>query len=240
MKILAFSICLFLLCAPSVSKSKTSITYNTTVNSKKLYAAPAVEGWFFRAVSGYPAAISFEPVVLFKNGEYFEVGDEPLENLNVVTSKKSRPVAWGTWKKTGATYWLTNNKGKSYDYKLGEGNWFPAYAYTGAVKLKPAYEKTSGGNYGNGVNALTINKITFTDASHFTEGSNGGISTPAASAWKKTGASGTYRIYSHTIELTYANGKIVKKPFALGAAGSPPHAVSTIIFIGGDAYTDTE
>lgn len=39
------------------------------INSVKTKSAtPAVEGWYFRAISGYPAAINFEPVVLFKNG----------------------------------------------------------------------------------------------------------------------------------------------------------------------------
>ena len=203
-------------------------------------AAPAVEGWYFRAVSGYPAAISFEPVVLFKNGEYLEVGDEPLELLNVAASKSGRPRAWGKWRKSGATFFLTDNKGHVADYQLGSGNWFPAYPYSGAVKLKKAYEKTSGGNYGNGTSALVINKINFIDATHFSEGSDGGIMSPNASSWKKTANAGTYRIYANTLELSYANNKVVKKSFALGASGSPAKPTNTIIFIGGDAYTDTE
>ncbi len=207
---------------------------------EKTFAPPAVEGWFFRAVSGYPAAISFEPVVLFKNGEYFEVGDEPIETLDVQAAKRGRPKAWGTWKKTGGTFYLTNNQGKAYDYKLGEGNWFPAYAYSSAIKLKKAYEKVSGGNYGNGTNALFIDKITFLDATHFTRGANGGISTGNAAAWKKSGSGGTYRIYGNTIELNFGNGKIVKKSFAFGAEGASAKPTNTMIFIGGDAYTDTE
>jgi hypothetical protein len=205
-----------------------------------VHEAPAIAGWYFRAVSGYPAAISFEPVVLFKNGEYYEVGDEPLELLNVAESKGKRPKAWGKWRKTGKTFYLTNSQNKTYDYELGSGNWFPAYAYTGAVKLKPAYEKTSGGNYGNGVNALSITKINFIDATHFSQGSNGGITTANAAAWKKTADAGTYKMYGNTIVLTFNSGKTVKKSFALGATGSPARATNTIIFIGGDAYTDTE
>jgi hypothetical protein len=204
------------------------------------HSAPTVEGWYFRAVSGYPAAIAFEPVVLFKNGEYFDIGDEPLEALDVAASKSSRPRAWGKWRKEGATFLLTDSKGHTADYKLGAGNWFPAYPYTGAIKLKKAYEKTSGGDYGNGASALIINKINFLDAAHFSEGSNGGVMTPNASGWKKTANAGTYRIYANTLELTYANNKVVKKSFALGASGSAAHPTNTIIFIGGDAFTDTE
>ncbi|MCQ6958200.1 hypothetical protein [Mucilaginibacter aquariorum] len=232
----------FLLAAIFISLSVTSFSVqakNGLVKHKTNYAAPAVAGWYFRAVSGYPAAISFEPVVLFKNGEYFEVGDEPLELLNVQASKSSRPLAWGKWRKTGSTFYLTNNKGKTYDYQLNSGNWFPAYAYSPAIKLKQAYEKVSGGDYGNGTNALVIKKLTFVDATHFTEGANGGITTASAKAWKKTSNAGTYRIYGNTIELTYGN-KVVKKSFAIGAEGSPAHPSSSIIFIGGDAFTDTE
>ena len=65
----------FLLAAIFISLSVTSFSVqakNGLVKHKTNYAAPAVAGWYFRAVSGYPAAISFEPVVLFKNGEYFD------------------------------------------------------------------------------------------------------------------------------------------------------------------------
>ncbi|WP_345954520.1 hypothetical protein [Mucilaginibacter sp. PAMB04168] len=216
------------------------VTLCTNLLANTTYAAPAVEGWYFRAISGYPAAISFEPVVLFKNGEYFEIADEPLETLNVAASKSKQPAAWGTWKKSGATFLLTNSKGKTYDYKLGAGNWFPAYAYTGSLKLKPAYEKASGGNYGNGVNALTISTISFTDATHFTWGKNGGISAPNASAWKKSASAGTYKITGHTITFTFTDGKVLKTSFALGAKGSPARPDNGLIFIGGYPYTDTE
>jgi hypothetical protein len=223
-----------------VGSSVFSLASTPSIYIESKYAALAVEGWYFRAVSGYPAAVSFEPVVLFKNGEYFDIGDETVETLDAAASKTKRPLAWGTWKKTGDTFWLTDSKGKSHDYKLGSGNWFPAYAYTGAVKLKTSYEKVSGGDYGNGVNALHISKINFIDATHFTEGSNSGISTPAAQAWKKTADAGTYKITAHTITLTYNDGKVVKRSFALGASGKPAKPTNTMIFIGGDAYTDTE
>ncbi len=214
--------------------------FPTVITNVKSTAAPAVEGWYFRAVSGYPAAISFEPVVLFKNGEYFDVGDEALEQLDVAKSKQERPRAWGKWKKTGDTFYLTNSKQHTSDYKLGKGNWFPAYAYTPSVPLKKMYHKASGGDYGNGTVALTISKINFVDATHYTLGSNTGISTQAAKAWNKKSSGGTYKIYGHTIELTNSNGEVIKKPFALGAKGSPAHATSDIIFIGGDAYTDVD
>jgi len=212
----------------------------TTVVPSAVAAVPAVEGWYFRAVSGYPAAIDFEPVVLFKNGEYYEIDEEPLETLNVAQSKSKRPIAWGTWRKQGATFYLTNSKKQSSDYRLGSGNWFPAYAYTGAVKLKTGYQKVSGGNYGNGANALAVSKINFPDATHFTEGVNAGISTPNATASRTRAANGSYKLRGNMLELTYSDGRIVKKSFAFGAKGFPARPTADMVFIGGEAYTDTE
>ena len=203
-------------------------------------APPPVEGWFFRAISGYPAAIDFEPVVLFQGGVYCEVGDESIERLNVAQAKSKQPTAWGTWQKTGSTFRLTDSKHKTHDYQLGSGNWFPAFAYTGAVKLKPAYEKTSGGDYGAGTSALAISRINFIDATHFTQGLNAGISMTNAVAGKKTSSAGTYKLQGHTLELTYTTGQVVKKSFALGATGTPARATNTLVFIGGDAYTDAD
>ncbi|MBO0357870.1 hypothetical protein J0X19_07930 [Hymenobacter sp. BT186] len=226
--------------APASLHFPEATTPTAALPNRAPLAAPAVQGWFFRAVSGYPAAIAFEPVVLFENGEYYEVGEEPLESLNVPQSKSKRPMAWGTWQLKGQTYLLTNYKKQLSDYQLGSGNWFPAYAYTGAVKLKKGYEKVSGGNYGNGTNALSISKINFPDATHFTEGFNAGISTPNAAAGRTRNANGTYKLHGNTLELTYSDGRVVKKSFALGAKGAPARPTADIIFIGGDAYTDTE
>ncbi|MFD1257233.1 hypothetical protein ACFQ3S_10525 [Mucilaginibacter terrae] len=220
--------------------TSVSLSYGKAGSSNHIVVAPAVAGWYFRAISGYPAAITFELVVLFKNGEYYEIGEDPLETINLATAKSKYPKAWGTWKKQGATFYLTNYKSESNDYKLGEGNWFPAYAYTPAIKLKRVYERASGGDYGNGTSALTISKIAFVDATRFTEGMNAGISTSNAAAGKRTSANGTYKITGNMITLTYNDGKVVKKSFALGASGSPAKPTNTMIFIGGQPYTDED
>ncbi len=204
-------------------------------------AVPAGSGaaagaqWFFRAVSG-GSGVAFEPVVLLANGQYVDIGSEPLENINAAAAKAAHPAAWGSWRKNGATFVLTNYQGQPHDYTLGSGNWFPAYA-AGAAPLKRAYENTSGGSVGVAT-SLFINKIQFTDATHFRQGENMGVSAPNAAGGRTSSASGTYRLQGHTLTLTYADGHTVRKSFALGAEGSPAHPVSTLIFIGGDAYTD--
>lgn len=196
--------------------------------------------WFFRAISGNGGGVAFEPVVLFANGTYCEAGDGPVETLAPAADRAARPRAWGTWQKQGNAFVLTDNQRRANSYTLGSGNWFPAYAYTGAVPLKRAYEKTSGGDYGAGTSALFINKIQFLDATHFRQGENMGISSPNAAGGRTSAAAGTYRLQGHTLALTYADGHTVRKSFALGAEGAPAHPVSTLVFIGGDAYSDTD
>lgn len=222
--------------------SRQPVTTSSSPSAKQspASAVPGVEGWFFRAISGYPAAVTFEPVVLFKNGDYYEVGEQPLEMLDVAKAKQSNPAAWGTWQKKGEAYSLTDSKHRSTDYKLGAGNWFPAYPYSSSLPLKRAYERVSGGDYGAGTSALSVTKIQFLDAIHFSQGLNAGISSGNAAGWKKSKASGTYKLQGNTLELTYDDGKVVKTSFALGAQGAPPKPTVTLIFIGGYAYTDTD
>jgi|GEM_PF-1690813 len=191
--------------------------------------------WFFRAVSG-GSAVVFEPVVLLAGGAYFDIGDEPLETLNVAAAKAARPAAWGSWRKNGAAFVLTNYRGQTSSYTLGSGNWFPAYA-AGAVPLKRAYERTGGGSVGVAT-VLSISKIQFLDGGRFQMGENTGISAPNAYGGRTGGGGGIYRLQGHTLTLTFAGGRTVRKSFAIGASGSPARPANTIIFIGGDAYTD--
>ncbi len=231
---------LFLFLLPIIIILSSSFTGKIPLNKFGLLLQQEVDGWYFRAISGYPAAISFELVVLFKNGDFYEIGKQPLEKLNISQSKAKEPINWGKWKKSGQTFYLTNNKEKTYDYQLGTGNWFPAYAYTGNPQLKKSYENTAGGDYGNGTNALFKTNIVFVDGIHFTHSTNNGVSTYNAAAWNKSSSAGTYKITAHRIILTYGDGKIEDQSFALGASGSPAKPTTNMIFIGGDAYVDQD
>lgn len=214
---------------------------NSQQKEKDIRQGPlAIEGWFFRAISGYPVSITFEPLVLFKNGDYFEVGEEPLDEVEIGTSKQQKPKAWGKWQLKNGVYYLTNYKGKTVDYKLGSGNWFPAYAYHKSLPLKNVYKRTSGGDYGNGTHALIINKISFLDNQYFEEGTNSGISTPSSAAWKKSKNAGTYTIDEHTLTLRYNDGREVRRSFAVGASGSPARPSMNMLFIGGDVFVDAD
>ncbi|RNL87870.1 hypothetical protein ED312_09595 [Sinomicrobium pectinilyticum] len=193
------------------------------------------EQWFFKAISGYPVSVTFEPVVLFENGEYLEVGITPTASLNIEKSKMERPKAWGTWKKENNTFYLTNYKGKTYDYRLGSGNWFPAFPYNHDIQLARSYKNTSSTDVGSAT-TLAISKISFIDNQHFVEGNNIGTIAPASAAWKKNKHTGTYTIQGHTLILSFADGRQEERSFALGASGNPAKPDTKMIFIGGDAY----
>ncbi|MBO2012294.1 hypothetical protein [Hymenobacter negativus] len=227
----------------TASKPATSGTTSTTaVASTATPATASGSGlaagaqWFFRAVSSGSGGISFEPVALLANGQYVDLGSDPLEAVNLTADKAKRPAAWGSWRKNGGTFVLTDYKGRPASYTLGSGSWFPAYP-AGAVPLKRAYQNASGGSVGVAT-SLVISKIQFLDGTHFQEGKDAGIISSNAAGGSKRSGSGTYRLQGHTLTLTYADGRTVRKSFALGAAGTPAHPDSKLIFIGGDAYTD--
>ncbi|MBW8244285.1 hypothetical protein K1F50_15860 [Muricauda oceani] len=213
--------------------------YTVKYSANTLEYQQSKEKWFFKAISGYPMSITFEPLVLFENGDYVEVGMEPIESLNRTVSKSNRPKAWGKWELKGDRYYLTNHKGKTNDYGLGSGNWFPAFPYQTNLKLARSYKNTCSTDVGYG-NTLTISKITFIDGEHFLEGENMGALSPNAAAWKKSGHTGTYHIEDHTITLNFSDGKQEKRSFAISAKGNPAVPNPKMIFIGGDAYLAEE
>lgn len=209
--------------------------YTLKYKANALEWQQAKEQWFFKAISGYPVSITFEPVVLFENGEYVEVGTQPIASVDKEVSKRNRPKAWGHWELKGDSYHLTDHKGKAHDFNLGSGNWFPAFPYQKTVALARLYKNTSSIDVGLGT-TLAISQITFLDGEHFIEGENMGTLTPSASAWKKSTHTGIYQIEDHTITLTFSNGKQEKRSFAVSAKGNPAMPNPRMIFIGGDAY----
>ncbi|MBS9463823.1 hypothetical protein KIM67_15490 [Flagellimonas sp. 389] len=206
----------------------------TTINAQS-NTVPEVKGWYFRAVSGYPISVTFEPVVLFKNGTYLEATEAPLEEINFSESKKNDANLWGTWKRNDDLFTLTNHEGKSREYNLDSGNWFPAFPFDRSITLKGTYEKISGGNFGNGLYSLFKSEIVFLDSSHFTQAKESGITSYGSSAWKNSKDSGTYSIDKNTITFTYNDGRTMRLSFAIGAEGD--NVINTdMIFIGGKTY----
>jgi hypothetical protein len=195
-----------------------------------------VEGWFFRAVYTFPVALTFKPVVLFEDGDYVEVEDEPIDELDEAADRQRRPAAWGTWRRDGDTYSLTDHQGNTEDYELGSESWYPAYPYLEEVPLASAYVNSTGGDYGNGTHALFQTRIDFPQEGYFYHSSDNGILTPGTTAWNRTEDAGTYTIADHTMVLSYNSGQEERLSFALGAEGNPAQPSSDIIFIGGDVF----
>jgi hypothetical protein len=195
-----------------------------------------VEGWFFRATYTYPVALTFEPVVLYADGDYVDVEDEPEEDIDESADRRERPEAWGTWRRDGDTYYLTDHEGNTEEYQLGGETWYPAYPYMEDVPLATAYVNSTGGDYGNGTHALFQTRIDFPQEGYFHHSIDNGIITPGSAAWNEVKDAGTYTVAGHTIVLTYNTGEEVRLSFALGAEGNPSQPSSDIVFIGGDVF----
>lgn len=225
-----------MLCLLSFATLSACENKEPAVEKEPAQESSNIEGWYFRAIYGYPVSVTFEPIVLFKDGDYVEIEDQPLEDIDEEQDKQERPKAWGTWKKEGDTYYLTNHKGNVADYRLGTGSWFPAYPYMEEVPLANAYENTTGGDYGNGTSALFKTRIDFPRDGYFYHSTDGGIITPGSAGWNKSADAGSYSIKDHTIVLRYNGGKEVRLSFALGAKGDPAGPSSDMVFIGGDVF----
>jgi hypothetical protein len=195
-----------------------------------------VEGWFFRAAYVYPVALTFEPVVLYTDGDYVEIADMPEEDIDEASDRSERPDAWGTWRQEDATYYLTDSDGNTEEYQLGSESWYPAYPYMEDVPLATAYVNSTGGDWGNGTHSLFQTRMDFPQEGYFYHSSDNGVITPGSTAWNRTEDAGTYTVAGHTMVLAYNSGEEARLSFALGAEGNPAQPTSDIVFIGGDVF----
>lgn len=227
-----------------------------------LAAAPAthgdnwskVEGVYFKSYTGVGVGgmvtIEYEPVVLFKDGSYYEVEGPALEDVDLVASRAAKPAAWGRWSRSGATYVLTDHKGRASDEKLQDGSFFKAFAAEdGGGTLRRAYKRVSGGGnsaLGGEMSIMTQTRFAFApDGSLAREGSAGAIGSGAQSgvsmaAGSRRGGGGRYTVKRHTITMTGADGKTERQFFAFGSQGAVPRVDDDMIFIGDRAFVDMD
>lgn len=201
--------------------------------------SPAVAGYYFRATYGVGAAVSFEPLVFFANGDYLEIADTPLPDLDAAADKAREPINWGTWRQQGGAFLLTNAKGRTSDYKLGSGSFFPAFTAAQGPKLTGTYKSTSGGGdyaMGGGVSSLAVNALTFNADGSFTQGRSAGAIAPNAAIGNRSAAAGRWSLAGTTLTLAYADGRRTRTSFLWGASGTPPRPDIDMAFIGGDAF----
>lgn len=197
-----------------------------------------VSGLYFRAIAG-GAGVSYEPLVLFSNGDYVELDETPLADLDAAADRARSPARWGTWRKQGKTFLLTSSKGRTSDYRLGSGSFFPAFA-ADRSPLSGTYKLTSGSTVymaDGPVSTLGVSRLTFAADGTFTQGAeSGGVAPTVAVSSRAAQRSGKWKLSGTMLELTYADGRRVRKSFVWAAQGTPPRPDPDMAFIGGDPF----
>lgn len=199
-----------------------------------------VAGTYFRAIAGNGAAVGFEPLVLFANGDYLELGATPLADVDPALDKARAPARWGRWRKQGSTFLLTSSRGITSDYQLNSGNFFPAYVAAAPPRLSGAYSNTSGsGSFvlGGQTTTIAVDRLVFGTDGTFVHGKSAGGIAPNAAIGNRSRAAGRWRLDGSALELNYADGRRVRTSFLWGASGSPARPSAEMAFIGGDVFT---
>ncbi|MBB3472944.1 hypothetical protein [Sphingomonas sp. BK345] len=199
---------------------------------------PPVSGLYFRAIAG-GAGVSYEPLVFFTNGDYVELDETPLVDLDAAADRARSPARWGTWRKQGETFLLTSSKGRTSDYRLGLGSFFPAFT-ADRSPLSGTYKLTSGSTVymaDGPVSTLGVSRLTFAADGTFTQGAEGGGVAPTVAVSSRAAQrSGRWKLSGTMLELTYADGRQVRKSFVWAAQGTPPRPDPDMAFIGGDPF----
>lgn len=211
-----------------------------------------VEGVYFRSYTGFGVGgmvtIDFEPLVFFKDGTYYEVEDDAIEDMDLGASRRARPTKWGRWARSGSGFTLTNARGKSSHEELQDGNFFKAFpAEAAGNRLAAPYKRVSGGGnsaLGGEMTIMAQTNLRFAADGRYSRASSGGaigsgsMTGVATSAYSNKPASGVgrYRIERHTITLTEPDGQTRRQFFAVGSEKTPPRPDTDLIFIGNRVY----
>ncbi len=110
----------------------------------------AVEGVYFRSTTGVGVGgmvvIEFEPLILFRDGSYYEIDDAALEDVDLAAERAAKPRRFGRWTRSGDSYVLTGTGGKPQDYRLQDGSFFKAYPAEASERtIARSYRRMSGG-----------------------------------------------------------------------------------------------
>jgi hypothetical protein len=212
----------------------------------------AVEGVYFRLATGFGVGgmvtIDYRPLILFRDGSYFAVDGDALEDLDLGLLRRTKPARFGRWSRTAGGYALTDSSGRTSEARLQGGKFFrafPAEALGG--RLSGTYRRLSGGGntaYGGDVMIATQNQLVFSPDGRFSRSaagggtSSGGWTGVGVTTASRTGpAAGSYRIERYTITLTDRNGGVRRQFFAVGSKNSPPQPDPAMIFVGDRVFT---
>lgn len=208
-----------------------------------------VEGVYFKSFTGFGVGggvtMDFEPIVLFKDGSYYEIEGPALEDVDLARAKSREPRNWGTWRRQGASFILTDNRGRSNDHKLQQGSFFKAFP-ANAAPLRGPFESIGGGGnsaIGGDITIATMNRLAFNpDGSFSTRRSTGALNSGAtsgvgSSASARRAGGGRFSVRDHTLTLTHADGRTERRFFAFGSRRTPPQVAPNMIFVGETVYT---
>lgn len=205
---------------------------------------------YFRSVAGVGVGgmmiMRFEPLILFKDGSYYEIDDAALEDIDLAAERSRRPNDWGRWARQGDRFVLTNSKGKAHDYALQQGQFFKAYPANGTAQPLGSYESIGGGGntaLGGEVMIAIQNRYTFLPGGIFSTArstgatNNGSVNGVGSTVAANRAGQGRYTVDRYTITLTQPDGRSQRRFFAFGSEKTPPRLDKDMIFIGDTVYT---
>jgi hypothetical protein len=207
----------------------------------------------FRSTAGIGVGgmvvMEFEPVILLKDGTYYEISDVALEDVDLAAEQSAKPNRFGRWSQSGGNYVLTNVDGKEKSYALQDGALFKAYPAEQPAMLATRYKRISGGGNtalgGETMIARSSIYIFMPDGRFRIEGSvgasNSGEQTDVSTTLQSESAmAGRYALDNHTLVLTFADGRQERHFFAYASKGNPPVLDPGMIFIDDNTFTGDE
>lgn len=205
---------------------------------------------YFRSVAGVGVGgmmiMRFEPLILFKDGSYYEIDDAALEDIDLAAERARRPNDWGRWTRQGDRFVLTGTRGKPNDYALQQGQFFKAYPANGSAQPLGSYKTIGGGGnaaFGGEVMIAIQNRYTFLPGGMFSTArstgatNNGSVNGVGSTVAANRAGQGRYTVDRYTITLTQPDGRSQRRFFAFGSEKTPPRLDKDMIFIGDTVYT---
>ncbi|WP_232629916.1 hypothetical protein [Methylobacterium sp. Leaf118] len=214
----------------------------------------AVEGVYFRSIPSFGVGgmmtMDFEPLIILRDGTYYEIADTALEEVDLAAERVAKPRRFGRWTRAGAGFVLTGSNGKANDYKLGDGSFFRAFPAGSGETVARAYRRLSGGGnsaLGGDVSIAIESRYAFRADGRYGRGGsvgalNSGASTGVGTAIGRRRApeDGRYSLDRHTLTLTGADGRSRRVFFAYGSQKDPPEVDRDMIFVGDDVFSSDD
>lgn len=205
-----------------------------------------VDGVYFKSYTSFGVGgmmiQDFEPVVLFKDGTYYEVEGPAIEDIDLAERRRAKPQYWGRWSRTAAGFSFIDDKGKPSQEKLQDGRFYKAFSAEAAGNklAAPYYRLSGGGNTAMGGSSMVVAQtdLTFLPNGSFSRKGFGGGSDSgqytggSVVAYGKNASVGRYEIKNHTITMTQPDGSTKREFFAFGSQKNPPIVDIDMAFFG--------